>query len=688
MPYRLRCSLLVLLALCLPALLGAQQTRDSTYRVTHPHLLYQDADLLLFRIVTHDTTVPVTVPPTPEPPPATGFAVQAQCAGLTCQARLFAADLGVQRTRFRWGDGSVTNGTQLEASHTYAAGGVYTITGVLFDTSGGEHIDSVRVSVAGSEPPRDTMPPPPPVDTTPAPRPPPSGIPVGCTNAPNGWQVASLSTFPAVPPVGSRDAAGWTIRAGGAQNWSRVNGGPLGGALQVTWPKGLAGGTSPGSAQLTFPSGGLRNVYTCMRVYLDPGFTQLPGMSGVKMGFWKNSDPSPMNHVFATSAGAGAGWPRVTVQHPTSTGWTSTNYCAATHQIKGAPHVLEYRVDGGTPGVRNGELWVWLDGALVCHQTGVAWYNAQMHSGKVTQLFLEPTYGGALPGQVVPQTMTLQFAYVLVMGSTGAPTTQPPPPSSGRSHEPAGFQPFARFEGNVVPPFPRNTVTAGQGLWYAYPPGNPRLTVVQDPTAPASPPAVIETTYPAGQISGSAPVDFGGWDQRWGAGKSAVYLSMWIKVKGPDYENQASGTKVGFLAFGRDNQGQNEGLFFLHNGTGQQAVQRAMKVGFLQQGIPQPGGGTARNMFPNRAPGLMTVGVWHQWEAVFRLNTLGQANGVYQLWLDGTLVSDYRDVVYITPGQTKGFNLYKWNPTWGGSGGRKTRADYIDIDEIYLSGVP
>lgn len=53
------------------------------------------------------------------------------------------------------------------------------------------------------------------------------------------------------------------------------------------------------------------------------------------------------------------------------------------------------------------------------------------------------------------------------------------------------------------------------------------------------------------------------------------------------------------------------------------------------------------------------------------------------------LILDYSDVVYLTPGNTAHFNLWKWNPTWGGQNGPiKSRPDYIQIDDVYLSGVP
>jgi hypothetical protein len=80
--------------------------------------------------------------------------------------------------------------------------------------------------------------------------------------------------------------------------------------------------------------------------------------------------------------------------------------------------------------------------------------------------------------------------------------------------------------------------------------------------------------------------------------------------------------------------------------------------------------------------------VWHHWEAVLELNALGQKNGVFQMWVDNAQIMDYRDVVYIFGRNISPFNGFKWNPTWGGANGTKTRDDFVQIDHLYMSGVP
>jgi hypothetical protein len=84
----------------------------------------------------------------------------------------------------------------------------------------------------------------------------------------------------------------------------------------------------------------------------------------------------------------------------------------------------------------------------------------------------------------------------------------------------------------------------------------------------------------------------------------------------------------------------------------------------------------------------MTVASGITGRAVLEVNTLGQANGIFRWWIDGNLVLDYSDMVYIFSGNTSRFFSWKWNPTWGGTLGRRTRDDFMAIDHVYLSGMP
>jgi hypothetical protein len=253
---------------------------------------------------------------------------------------------------------------------------------------------------------------------------------------------------------------------------------------------------------------------------------------------------------------------------------------------------------------------------------------------------------------------------------------------------PAGYTTLADNRFDIKPPWPRaNTGTVGS--WWSNAPTNPNLTLMSDASAPVSASSVIRTKFYAGQNAGVAPVNMGGWIGPATMNYRKVYFSMWIKIEGTSFENQKTLTKAGFFGVGNPKSGQSELFFGLDNGLAVQRMQSDFEVKFLQQNILQPNGWTSRNLNQNVSrTHLMTAGSWHHWEATMAVNSMGSANGTFQMWIDGTQTHNYSNVVYITPTAPYGFNSWKWNPTWGGSGGVRTRNDYIDIDQVFISGTP
>ena len=107
----------------------------------------------------------------------------------------------------------------------------------------------------------------------------------------------------------------------------------------------------------------------------------------------------------------------------------------------------------------------------------------------------------------------------------------------------------------------------------------------------------------------------------------------------------------------------------------------SMALEFWQQNT------TDRNLARNVGSGnAVTVGVWHHVEILMLLNTVGVANGQFQMWVDGVKTHQYSDVTYRTASASLGFRGWKWNPTWGGLGGTKTRSDFVKFAHVYLSG--
>jgi hypothetical protein len=271
------------------------------------------------------------------------------------------------------------------------------------------------------------------------------------------------------------------------------------------------------------------------------------------------------------------------------------------------------------------------------------------------------------------------------------------PPSGGNQHphEPAGYVAFAEHNMSSLPSYPR-TLGGLLGSWYGYPQNDPDLVVVQpDTSAPESPPNTIRTRFPRGLQAGSGPVNFGGWDAagRTNGQKSKLYISLWLKLDGPNYENQATGTKMGFIGGATPTSSSAHNSWFFLKGNGSQAILPTFKVELHQSfDATQNPPSVAINLPQNvDTRSLMTAGVWHHWEAVFEMNTPGvefPGDGIFKWWIDGILVMDFNNMTYRYGTHQNRFWDFVWNPTWGGTAGVKTRDDFILMDHLYMSGVP
>ncbi|MDZ4672882.1 MAG: hypothetical protein SGJ01_19245 [Gemmatimonadota bacterium] len=165
---------------------------------------------------------------------------------------------------------------------------------------------------------------------------------------------------------------------------------------------------------------------------------------------------------------------------------------------------------------------------------------------------------------------------------------------------------------------------------------------------------------------------------------------MTIKLPSEGFENQSFGTKMGFIASAwSPERGAGTQSYFLLAGSGKQRVACNFPLHFHQETGSSREGGFAKKWHPNGGRGgVMKCGGWHHWEIVMELNQLGQANGTVRWWLDGEPVLSYDNLTYVYGENTNGFLQWKWNPTWGGTGGVRTRPDDILIDHVYMSGVP
>src|SRR5205807_400681 len=262
------------------------------------------------------------------------------------------------------------------------------------------------------------------------------------------------------------------------------------------------------------------------------------------------------------------------------------------------------------------------------------------------------------------------------------------PPPGSNPNEPSGYTRFAEHDFSTPITQSTPSATGLMGLWAIDDPTLlPNMTYAVDLGAPRSAPQVFQGKFPAGLQGGFTSIKWQGWDaaadgNSYGTEMREIYLSMWIKIVGPDYENQpVAGTKMGFFGYAEPKSSPgNQGVPKIKVDSPQ--IRSDFNLRFEQQNTVDRI--LDQNVDTRR---LMTCGVWHRWEMVLRLNTLGVTDGVLRWWVDGTLIMDYSDVTYITPGNTLGFYTFKFWPYWGGIGGSKTRDDYMQVDHIYISGI-
>lgn len=261
----------------------------------------------------------------------------------------------------------------------------------------------------------------------------------------------------------------------------------------------------------------------------------------------------------------------------------------------------------------------------------------------------------------------------------------PPHQLTAHPNEPAGYRAFAAYDACFFPVDPRDK-RPHLGEWQMERKGRMQnMRLIADPTAPGSPPGVIVTRYPKGFEAGRGPVYWNGWDSAGNVRgqKRELYVSIWIKLDGHDFESAPAVTKLGFIGYGQNPRGVgvNQGFFFLKGGA-KARIGPSFGLAFEQQNHVD------RNLHQNtERRQVMTSGRWHHWEAVLRLNDMGRANGTFEMWVDGTQIMSHRDVVYRTAAQPNGFTMFTWNPTWGGLHATKTREDRVLIDDVYLSGI-
>lgn len=205
--------------------------------------------------------------------------------------------------------------------------------------------------------------------------------------------------------------------------------------------------------------------------------------------------------------------------------------------------------------------------------------------------------------------------------------------------------------------------------------------IVQDATAPKSPSNILQVTYPAGFQGGGAP-----WD-----GDSpnflykTVYVSHWSKVS--DNWQGHPGSLINKQYYLYTSTDVPSIVIVLHGANADPLVP------FIEgQNIVQGGQGSADPQNPDWGPNLgvpaaqtrVTRGQWFHIELVAAMNTVGNADGYLDLWLDGVHITHVGGIKFQN--SSPSWRSLHYAPVWGGGGGTVANTMYMYFDHLYFSG--
>jgi uncharacterized protein YjdB len=243
----------------------------------------------------------------------------------------------------------------------------------------------------------------------------------------------------------------------------------------------------------------------------------------------------------------------------------------------------------------------------------------------------------------------------------------------GASHEPSGM--------NLISSRPFNALfTEG---WDEPTNGQPQsnVTILSDPTAPRSPSNALRFIYRAGTSGGGAT-----WDaDSPPISYRTVYVHQWTRVSANWQGHPGSAiNKMYYLYTSTDVPS----IVIVLNGANADPL-----VPFIEgQNIVSGGQGSADPLNPDWGPNLgvaaaqtrVTRGEWFEIEVVAQMNTLGNADGFIDLWLNGVHITHVANVKFQNTPPT--WRSLHHAPVWGGGGGTVANTMYMDFDHLYVSG--
>jgi hypothetical protein len=197
--------------------------------------------------------------------------------------------------------------------------------------------------------------------------------------------------------------------------------------------------------------------------------------------------------------------------------------------------------------------------------------------------------------------------------------------------------------------------------------------------------ALYRHTYPAGMTRNGAGTEFlfsesGGWFTN----SDRLYISMWVRPD-PDWVGHPSGTnKIFYISVPKASGGLDHNFIVKMQGVGSGNLVVAVTV----QNIFWCSGSSEVYISDDQFP----RGEWKFLEFLGTMNTPGNADGSFKVWVGGTLALDVNTGCHMEFSQHTSndrFLAMRTDAIYGGTAaGTLAATQVLDLDDIYISGGP
>lgn len=264
------------------------------------------------------------------------------------------------------------------------------------------------------------------------------------------------------------------------------------------------------------------------------------------------------------------------------------------------------------------------------------------------------------------------------------PSGNTPPPSSGSSmwlNEPAGMTLITSqaWNGGALPAADLTNRLAG---WWRWDPGN-NISITSQSGVPGGNSNALQFRFPRGMTGGNSPgiisygsENYGEYLRANGKLVDELFSAFYFKLSDGWQQTESGHQKLLYLYQWDKNEQRNATVLFVNGqGGGPWNLHVHNEVA---QDLIESGGW----YFSNGAA-KVHAGRWHKVEFYMkRSSSRGAPDGIYRVWLDGTLVVNVTNARLAS----ESISEYHVDPVWGGSGGVKARDEYLWFSNFYLSG--